>query len=57
MHANFIRDMDNVLLSPHDTDLTGSSNRDAIKQFTGDVQHFIDGSPPASHIVDKASGY
>ncbi len=55
--VNFIRDMDNVLISPHCTDQTVDMHHKAIRRFITDVTHYMDGTRPESHIVDKTRGY
>jgi phosphoglycerate dehydrogenase-like enzyme len=50
-------DMDNVLLSPHNADMTATFLHNSVKLFCTSLKGFIDGEPVPMHIVDKRSGY
>ncbi len=44
-------------MTSHNTDMTVDAWVNAIAKFARDVTNFINGTPPESHIVDKARGY
>ena len=48
--------MDNVLISPHNADLTEVSRFSSVKFFTENCKHFVSGEE-LECVVDKTAGY
>lgn len=49
--------MDNVLLSPHNTDMTDHFLQDSVRKFVEAVPKFVNGKEANVHLVDKREGY
>lgn len=50
-------DMENVLLSPHNTDLTATFLHDSVRKFVDNAGNFAKGEEMSIHLVDKEQGY
>jgi phosphoglycerate dehydrogenase-like enzyme len=50
-------DLPNLLLSPHNADMTKDFRHQSIKFFTQICQKFLAGNLVADNVVDKYSGY
>ena len=50
-------DLENVLLSPHNTDITASYLEDTVRSFVDSVSSFAAGKDASVHLVDKRAGY
>eukprot|EP00611_Tribonema_gayanum_P023739 TRINITY_DN5064_c0_g1_i1.p1 TRINITY_DN5064_c0_g1~~TRINITY_DN5064_c0_g1_i1.p1 ORF type:complete len:374 (+),score=133.13 TRINITY_DN5064_c0_g1_i1:131-1123(+) len=49
--------MRNVLLSPHNADMTATFLHDSVRRFAQDAARFARGEPFTLHVVDKEKGY
>lgn len=49
--------MENVLLSPHNADLTATFLNDSVRLFADNVLNFISGEEASMYLVDKRAGY
>ncbi|CAN0236870.1 unnamed protein product [Pylaiella littoralis] len=50
-------ELDNVLLSPHNADLTAHFLNDSVRLFADNVANFVKGEEVSIHLVDKRAGY
>lgn len=49
--------MENVLLSPHNADLTATFLNDSVRQFVISVKGFMEGEEVPLYCVNKRAGY
>ncbi|CAM9970731.1 unnamed protein product [Ascophyllum nodosum] len=49
--------VENVLLSPHNADLTATFLNDSVRLFVDNVANFIEGKEGSMHLVEKRAGY
>ncbi|CAM9912804.1 unnamed protein product [Scytosiphon promiscuus] len=49
--------LENVLLSPHNADLTAHFLNDSVRLFADNVANFVKGEEVSIHLVDKKAGY
>lgn len=49
--------LENVLLSPHNADLTAHFLNDSVRLFADNVVNFVKGDEVSIHLVDKKAGY
>lgn len=49
--------LENVLLSPHNADLTAHFLNDSVRLFVDNVINFVKGDEVSIHLVDKKAGY
>lgn len=49
--------MENVLLSPHNADLTATFLHDSVRLFVDNMASFLAGEEVSIHLVDKKAGY
>ncbi|CAM9808118.1 unnamed protein product [Ectocarpus sp. 13 AM-2016] len=49
--------LENVLLSPHNADLTAHFLNDSVRLFADNVGNFVKGEEVSIHLVDKRAGY
>eukprot|EP00903_Cladosiphon_okamuranus_P020631 g18941.t1 len=49
--------LENVLLSPHNADLTAHFLNDSVRLFADNVINFVKGEDLSIHLVDKKEGY
>ena len=50
-------DMENVLLSPHNADMTATFLHNSVSLFAHSLKNFMEGSPVPMHVVNKEAGY
>lgn len=49
--------LENVLLSPHNADMTAEYIKHRVRCFVDSVPSFVEGEPAPLHLVDKREGY
>ncbi|CAM9630999.1 unnamed protein product, partial [Choristocarpus tenellus] len=49
--------LDNVLLSPHNADMTADFLHRSVRLFAENVDAFLGGRVMGMHLVDKKAGY
>lgn len=50
-------DMENVLLSSHNADMTATFLHDGVRLFVDNMNNFLAGDEASTHLVDKKAGY
>lgn len=49
--------MENVLLSPHNADMTATFLNDSVRRFVDNMSGFLSGEEVSIHRVDARAGY